>query len=504
MDMEFNWTSQFSQLETLVRDGDHQAGLKILEGFNLRKIPREWAWQFAALTFRMHLPLQTLEILHPIILPKNSLSEPANDKEKMIYATGLFSLGAVIEAAEILNKLDSSKEPEVLYYQAIVHFYDWNYAESIPLLIRFVESTKISSYRRLVGKVNLAAAYIYVQDWESASPILQEIKSECQANGHNLLLGNCHELLGQAELFQGRFDTALELLGTAKQLLDACGGIYGMYVEKWILVGRALKSRHANDVSSLRELKLRAIDLKHFETVRDCDLFEAVVNPDEALTRKLIMGSPSELYRQRVRKLTGTDIRHRGTYELQIGPEESPCNPRQTFDPYKKIGNTNALFRRPQLLALFEALTQDFYKPAHLGQIFQMVYPGEKLNPFSSPPRVMLGLKRLNQWFIDNGMPIRVRIQKSEFQLESLAPMSLIISRGRARSRLDGHLLEIQSSFESRPFSSAQLADSLKVSKISALRLIKRLLSGGKIAKVGAGRSQAYRILSPLGERRVS
>lgn len=495
-----NWQDLYQKLDALVVAGAHGECRKILRTFQPTKIPREWAPQFGELGFRVQDRIYTLKTLHRFIHPENSFAEKATDKEKVIYASALLGLGAINEAQGILNQIKVDEEPEALFYGAGVHFYDWNYPASLPLLKKYISSEKISSYRRLVGKINLAAAAVQISDWKFASDLLDQIIVECETQSYILLLGNCFELQAQIQLYQGFYDQALGFLEKARGYLKDQKGLYSLFVEKWSCICLCLKTKSHQELQNLRNLRSKAHEAGHWISVRECDLFEAMVTRNPDLVRKLIMGSPAYAYRQRVRKLYGENINAKGRYFWLLGDsgesDSTDCTPSVVFDPYEKSGGSEALFEKPLLLSLFSALTEDFYKPCHLGLLFQKIYPEEKFNPFTSPARVLQLLRRLNHWFADNQAPIKVAFKKSEFRiirrLSEAGSVGVVIQRGKSLSTMEGKTAQLQAVLKEKSFSAVQVSEVLGISLNSAREIISQNLHMGKLLSQGRGRSLRY------------
>lgn len=487
------WPEILSQLEALVVAGNLKDSQIFFNTINPKHIPRSWAFQLAELACRIQYPIYALKALHRVVNPENSFAKPASDREQMIYASALLKLGATAEAVAILDSLDTQVLPEVLFYKAMSCFHQWNYLESIPYLQEFIKSDKTSSYRRLVAQMNLAAACVYICDWNSVRPILVEIKSHCEAGHFNLLLGNCYELMAQVDFFQGRYDEALISLVEAKNLLKDQAGFYSMFIDKWTVICHCFKTRNPDNLEKLQLFRNEASKSSHWDTVRECDLFEAILTEDNQLIRKIIMGTPSENYRQRVRRLYGKSVKSNGQYLLNLG--QSEVQGLQIFDPYRKQSDDSALYKKPQLLSLFDALTLDFYKPSNIGLLFQKIYPDEKFNPFTSPPRVLQLLKRLNSWFIEQDCTLRVSFKKSEFSLKSDSPIAVCIQRGIKLSVNDGKLSDLKLHFNDKTFSAVLVSEKMGISNTSAKRLIQQAIGNGKVMAMGRGRGTLYRFV---------
>jgi tetratricopeptide (TPR) repeat protein len=497
------WTDRYAQIEAAVISGQHQEARKLLNLVSPKTLPREWAYQFAQLASRIHHSIYSLKVLHRFVAPENPLAVEATPPEKMIYAYALCNLSATEEALELLNSFNGKDLPEAQFLKALTYVRQWNYSQSIPLLKDYLASPNLEPYRRLVGELNLVAAYVSTGDWEQASPWLEKIQATCQEAKYQLVLGNSFELKAQVLFFQGHYDEALVCLEQARELLKDQKGLYLLFVEKWTLICQVFKNRSAENLERLRELKLKAGELADAETVRECELFEAVATQNEALLRKVIMGTPSEHYRQRARQLFGKNLKPLGQFAWALSPgsAEATAGEPVTFDPYEKQNSQEALYEKPQLLAVFEALTLDFYKPCHLGALFKSVYPQEKFNPYTSPARVLQLLKRLDLWFQDQAVPLRVDFKKSEFSVTALVSVRIPIQRGKKMSFSEGHWREIKNIFEGRTFTTSKISEVVGISKTSAQRLVKEALKEGRVKTVGRGRSTTYQFSSRRKEK---
>jgi tetratricopeptide (TPR) repeat protein len=420
----------------------------------------------------------------------------------MTYAYSLCLLGANHEALQLLSSVDAKKNPEAYFLTALTYFRQWKYQQSLPLLKNFTASAAVEKYRKIVGQVNLAAALIITGQYEEALHYLEQIQTVCETNNYSLLLGNSFELRAQALIFLKQFDQALISLDRARALLRAEKGLFLLFVEKWALICRAYQNPTPEILESLKQLKQKASRLEDFETVRECDLFEAVFLRDATLLRKVIMGTPSESYRNRARSLFGESLKPLGHFEWVLESDEAVVESGAlVFNPYEKQKDGSALYEKPQLLSLFEALTKDFYKPSHLGGLFRVVYPEEKFNPFTSPNRVIRLMKRLDQWFRANDVGLVVEFKKSQFQLKvQNRTVRILIQRGQRLSSDAGRWNEIRNAFRGKAFTTSQVTELLGISKTSAQRWIQQALRAEKIQSIGHGRSASYRILH--GEKR--
>lgn len=479
------WLQRIDLIEKNIKAGKHKEAIKSLSELNRKKVPREFAATLAHFAFRVSTPLLALKILHPYIHNEYLRQDPPSSQEKMAYATGLFALGAVREANQILQDINSQAEPEVLFHQGIAGVYEWDYETTVSKLRAFIKATNVSEYRKLVGKVNLLAAYIYLLRWDEAEPLLEEIIGICNQEQHVLLLGNCYELKAQFYFFQKKYDKSLEYANKSFEILKDQNGLYYLFSKKWQILASYFLSPNLNALNELVLLKEKAREVRHWNTLRECDLFLAIARKDDQLAQKVMVGTPADSYRHRVRFLFSGNLKIPNKYYWYLG-EIPGANCEITFDPYEK------LFKRVQLLSVYDALTRDFYKPSSIGDLFEILYPDEKFNYNTSPIRVLKALRRLNAWFKNNEPRLKIKFQKSEFSIQAIQPIKLIVIRGQALSSTNVHFEKLQKQFTYRRFSVGQASQFLSVSKATTQRLLKTAMHNGVLSKEGTGRSTVY------------
>ncbi len=488
------WALLLDQLEKQVVGGQHLEVKEALQELSLTHIPDDLKGAFAELAWRSSEHLTSLKILSKTVFPENELASQPTDREKFIYATALGNLGAAEEAIQMFDTIDADAEPEVWLRKSLAHFRVWNYPPTITFLKKFIAQKSLPDYRRLIGQVNLAAALIVDGQYAEAEDLLVDIQSQCEKNQYLLLLGNSYELRAQIYFFQKDYPKSLSHLAKSAELLKNQGGEFLLYCEKWKVLCEAFQNKSDHTIQAIHKLRQKAFEQSHWETIRDCDLFESILTDNEELARKVILGTPFEYYRQRARRHLGKNILPRGHFHWLLESNPQPDQEIFHFNPYQVQNKTEALHSKPQLLALFEALTMDFYKPNHIGLLFQRIYKDEKFNAFTSPNRILGLIRRLDQWFEEQKVPLRVRMKKSEFILQALEghKVQILVQRGKTLSKKEGDLTKLRELFRDRSFTSQHVADQMQISKASAQTLLQQALAVRIVIKHGTGRSTVY------------
>lgn len=494
------WESLQAELEIQVQSGAHDLCRRTLLNLSPKAIPRKWAAGLARIAWRSDSSLQALKILQTYIYPDNELSTPATPNEKIQYAISLSNLGIVREALDLLKTINADEEPEALFQAASAHMTDWNYSAAIEPLQQMSVHPRVAPYRKLVAKVNLIAAYISISKFDKATDLLVEVQEECERNNHLLLLGNSWELLAQIQIARNQLPEAQVSLAKAGEILKVQGGRYLLFVDKWKAVLQCLQASSLEEkkmgICSLQKVRENAVEVRHWNTLRECDLFEAIASKNEYLLRKVIMGTPSETYRRRVRGFYGRRVIATGKFKFRM----EVSNPRQDnhldslFDPRQKQKGKEALFEKPLLFSLYHALLRDFYQPHSMGTLFAQLYPTEKYNPYSSPGRTRQLMRRLTEWFSQYEIPLRVHFQKNECRLIALAPIDVIVQRGSRQTAMKARDEEIRKQLRGKIFSISQLAEVMAASEPTAERWIRKEITEGKLVKDRRKSGTVYRI----------
>lgn len=485
------------QLEKHTREGKNHEVVSQLRLLLSQQIPRDLVVSFADIAYRTNQFIIALKFLKPILHPKIPLLQPATLKENTIYATSLLHLGAVEEAEQLLAKLDPSKDPEILLHRAFAYFAQWKYAASVPLLKKFIQAPGLAHYRSLVGKVNLAAAYVFSGQLKKAERFLVELRDLLEKEGHGLLLGNSLELTAQVYFLQKKYFQAEEYLIRAEQVLSATPGRYLFYVKKAHTLIEVMKSEGKDPVAINRLNKLRqeALTLKQWETLRDCDLFEALSTKNDYLIHKVLLGTPHAYYKKRVINLVAEKPKTPSIFHLNLlTGQDSELEKGFLFEVSQYQNKYEGLAKRPVLYQLFKILTLDFYKPVRLGFIFSRLYPHEKFDPLSSPHRIFNGVHYLNVWFKKNKIPMKIIVVSGEFHLKPLRKVVLSFTKSLQKLSKPQHDLQtLHKTVGCKVFTADKAANSLNVSKPTVLKLIHGGVSSKFIQKIGNGKSTLYR-----------
>lgn len=478
-----------TNLDALTKQGQRLQVLKELSRLLKAGPSRELRPQLARLANRNHDYVLALRVLHPIIREDREKKLEAGAEALNIYATSLMWIGALEEAQDCLHRIKGSTD--ALLTEAFIHFAQWDYPKSIPLLLKYVNSSQISPYQKLVGQINLLAALIAIGNLPQAKDVFDPLIAELKANpNYKLLYGNCLELRSQIEILNGSFETALSYLDEAERSLADQPGRYLLYVNKWRALAKlGLSPSDSAARDALLKVKSAAAELKNWETIRDCDFHMARLHKDDDLLQRILLGTPYAGYHRRVESLFGISLNE--DRALEYCPSHVTEKPRRIGLDLNRISETS--FLNSTSWPLLQVMTKDIYRPPRMGVVFSGLYKGEYFDPFTSPQRVRNSIFRFNDWAEKAECEFRIRIENGDFHL--VGPSQL----GVASTRRERPLLSWQAALrifkqknESRSFTTADVADTLGIQRRSALQILQKALASKKVLKQGRGKNSRY------------
>lgn len=489
--MQDRWQKLIVQLDEKMKAGRDVEVRQALLKTRFAQVPRRLLASFAALALRAQLPDLCVRLLHPIVRIADHVSDAA-DEEKAKYAAGLARLGMPSEALALLKEIDADKLPEVYLYEITALFSRWEYAPSVPLLRKYLQSSELNEYQREVGKVNLAAALVHTRKHEEAKALLSQLHEISRCKGYQLLLANTLHLSAEEALLRGDWTSAESALSESLSLLSDDKSLDAFFVRKWRAIMNVIRSRTVA-LGELDAIRSEALERKHWETIRDCDLFDGVARKDHDLLRHVHFGTPFESFRERIRDEFGVNLDVPASYVWEIRPGAgAPIFSLQSGRLLGKEGKLRDL--PPTERKVLVALASDFYRPFRLPQLFERLYPGEYFNPESSPFRVHQTKDRLRSWFKKAKLPLTISEDNGWYRLEATAPFSLEIG-DQAKAPENWEVARLKAKWAEQPFSATQAGETLGVSAQTALRLLKRAEEEKTVERSGGGPKTRYRFL---------
>lgn len=485
-----------SLLETLdasIKSGHAKSAKDLLRDLRAKDIPQSLLGHTAKILNRCGLPKKVTRLLDEIIYPEDTLKRKVTDIELAEYGSALNQIGAYTDSLAIFAKVNVKAAPMVEFYHALTLFNRWEYQKAIPHLQSFSENPKISEYERYMGKVNLVVAHLAMQNYNESYDILNKIEAYAKKSNLKLLLGKCLELRGQALIEQGRFKNGAKYLEAATSLLKNSSAKNLLVLEKWTTIAKMGLLRDKYSMAELKKLKLKAVELDHWKTVRECDFYEALFTKNDALFLKVYFGTPFEAFRQRLKSV----------YNEKINlPESYLWNPMNTKIPegHKIISHLALDFRTQKKLKtghllnrLFQFLASDFYVPFRTETLFNCLFPNERFNPQTSNNRVYFALSRLSNWLSKLNIPIEVRHQTGGYRLFVTEPYGIEVKLNSPLEISQDLLSQLKIKFQSNDgFTAAQAAKILDIPHRTLNRKLGDLVNEGRLMRKGLGPSTKY------------
>ena len=493
------------KIENLLVKNEMELVLRELNSIEAKKLPRRLVLKLTNIARRAGAPNLALKFSNRIIRPLTKLDQPATTEEIAEYAVALSDIGSVKEALALLRKLDSTDNPKILLNTAYCLFSIWDYSMSIDYLTRFLESSKLSPYDSLIGKVNLAAAYIMCEEYENASNLLDDVRSICHQEGYQLLYGNAWELTAQLYFYQGKLDLAEEAIECSLKALPDQQSIYQFMARKWqklIQLARSPNEIHLRN--ELKGLEDEARNLSHWESIRDIQFHRCRILNDEEGFWRVYFGTAHKNFRKRMIHLFNPSfikeqyILHYGNFDEKKDRIFDVRLAREAQGPELK---PNMLIHR-----LFILFSSDRYREFQMGEIFHFLFEDEFFDPFSSPDRVHQVVKRFRQWLKESDIPVEIRFLGRGYKAYIGDQYGVCIDNNLLNneySRAIGYLARLLS-IGVYHFTTREAAQLLGLSKSAVNKWLVEAIEENLVEKSGQGKNTKYDIIQVKEEKSIA
>lgn len=496
-----DFEKKIAHIQQLISRGKLGLARREIKKLTRKKIPRHLILEVATLSRRSHLPFYSIRLLNPYVRLLHPGVSLASAPEKAEYAVSLSQIGAVEEAIELLKGIDTQKYPDVLLFKSFALIERWNYKDSIELLKEYTKRSDISEYQKLVGEVNLAAAFVHEGAYHDSKQLLLRLMHETERNDYRLLHGNVLELLAQNSIQNEEWNEAEEFLKKASHALSGSESVYDLLVRKWKAILDLLKTKGSlASISRLKVIRDEALYKEQWEIVRDCDSYLAIMSLDKELFLKVYFGTPNALFRKGLfDKMKGTEPPPE-QYEWRVPHHPQKSREDTTTEMANKLDLSTGKTDREGVLELGRllhrliiALASDFYRPIRIASLHSEIYRGEYFNPDSSPQRVHQAIKRFKKWCVQCNVPLKIVEKRGTYSLFSTAPFSISIHLGFDVSSKQELLIQrFKNKWGSERFSSRDVCGLLDISPTSSRRLLSSLRKQGMIESVGSGVKTTY------------
>lgn len=476
-------------------------GLKVsreLRGLKPSSVNEQFLAPIANLAWRVNQPQVGLRLILPFIKKKAQMRSAVGPEIQAEHAGCLLEVGAISESKLILKDV-SKHSPRARFYQALLHFKQWDYESACPLLESYLETLE-DSYHRLVVKVNLASAYVVTHQFEKALSLCDHLEKVLLERKHLLLLGNSYEIASQVYFHKGQHERALHLLKKGEDHLSQTKNMGWLYCKKWELINQMALSNRAQTVGlndSVDSLKKTAIQMQSWETAREIDFHWALTCRDLLLLSRVYFGSPMPKYREQVlsrAKDRNLDLSEVDSY-LLTNDNSSLKQIQKIEDLILESGESLHSWLPKKLLL---ALLSDFYAPFRTGNIFSLLFDQERYDPDTSPDKVFQIVRRLRSDLDDRLLELKIDYSDNGYRLNLGQKSAIQISRMMVeltdRNRASVYAWILRHRIGTNPISSAEISQEIGASTRSGNRILKELVDQNLAEKTGNGRATKYKL----------
>jgi tetratricopeptide (TPR) repeat protein len=477
VEAESKYEQLISECDQLIKAGKISTVSNRISQLSLAQVPRAHRQALAKICRRAGLIGQGLRLLQPVIRNEKSKEIIATAGEKCEYSVLLSRNGSVQEAMNLLEGVDALDAPEVLTSLAYCHMARWEYSKAAEFLEKFLESGA-DPYSKLIARVNLAASYLATSKLLEADLLCTKTIDIAELAGATRLVGNCLEIRGQVHFRNGDFAKARLDLNRASEVFGGIQSYDQLFIIKWQAVMTALESKSPEPLLKFRE---EAVSRKHWESVRDADLFLLKVQFDQKLLDYLVFGTPLPAYRERILEMIGAPASPTFILGSATGP---------SLD--LRIGQAGKVHD------MVKALLRDFYVPRNVGSLFSEIYPDEYFDINSSPLRVRQLMWRTRHWLGENKIPALIHQDEATYRLSLEGNFGVLLDLEQesvAPVLSSARWIQLKDHFAARTsFTAQEATESLGCSRATFNRLAEEVLLTGELQKTGIGKSTVYQI----------
>ncbi len=477
------WLELIANFEQQIRQGQGAAVKKYIWALSLSDIPRQHYGVICNIATRVGLPSFTLKLLTREVRKTNFEKSNLSVFERAEYASALTNIGAYSEAEKILEKLNSNTYPKILLYEAFALFNQWKYREALPLLENYVKKVE-EPYLKRVGLVNLCAAQVFCRDYTRALENLEKLEADLTSEKQTLLLGNVLELKAQCYLGLEKFSEADSVLARSEEHLSGTGTLFYLFAKKWRAISSIMQNKKEGS-GQIREVRKMAVEMGHYETLRECDFFEGIYLQRGELIEKVFFGSPFPSYREKIiarasisNSFYDWTVKTEGSDEVTFYDVSQPI---EGVVPNSILHNLQKLF------------FSDFYAAWRVGTVFSSLFPNDHYDIQSSPNRIYQLIHRWNTLAVKAQLPFSIESDGSGFRITFKSSCTIRVGHSTEFvSIVESQLQELRKHFGSKSFRAAEARRLLNKSQSHVSVLLTKAQSVG-LQKIGSGKATLYR-----------
>ncbi len=507
------------QIDRCIRKGDINAARVMVKKINWSKLKRSDLLWFANLSRRADLPETTVKCLRNYVRPV--VGEPnASDPEKLEYGAALIQLGALTEAKDLISSLSLSLKHMQLSF-AYMRLWDYDAAET-ALRELIANSQELSSYQKLIAKINLAACLIFNNKLDLARKCLDDLAENGSGQLETLAENPAaraqwcilqSQIAIQAKQFgvASDFSTrALQILEDQKQIdaspADAVNS-QELIARKWQIFSEE-QTDSAPALEKFKELRQLADEQGLSELVRDCDFYSGLIAKNVPLLQKVFFGSPIYSYRSMIKRSCTewgfSDDQCRAIFESRHyfyrSNDINDCQDNLAeLDLLAWTLDGKALpDRGKNIHRLVFRIAFDLYRPPLRGEIFSYLFPDQhyefenaklrlsslvfRANALGEKLKIFNVYSKARRFYITFSESCRVKMSQDA---------NLLV----LRSAEEIELALIRDHFQHFEFSIAEVTEFLQFGKTKARKILDHGIAAGQIERIGSGPRTLYRFI---------
>ena len=195
-------------------------------------------------------------------------------------------------------------------------------------------------------------------------------------------------------------------------------------------------------------MKQKAKEMRHWETVRDCDRFECIVTKNKDLLISVYFGTPFASFRERLLPILKSEVVIPEVFFWGHVPAGAGAATPAKLDVggcgydrrggcfgfgEEAEGSSGSEHSRSPSLA--HPLRGFYYSPFRMRALYAHLFPTEPYDPSTSDQRVLETLEELARWFATNKIAVRVFEQDDAYRFVFTGPVAVKVRRKSNSSR---------------------------------------------------------------------
>lgn len=494
--MSFDYQRWLKQCHEGIQSGKAHKVKKQFQKIKVKSIPRVYRQPMAEMARRLNLIELGLKIMNPLIHSDKELLQPAGAEEQITYSALLIRIGALKEALQRLQSVPVDENPRAYLFLAHVYAGQWQYSLAWPYLELYQEKAHLDEYQKTLNQLNMASCLVSLSKPDQAIEMLNQVVEVCQKNAWNLVWGNALEVMGQIYLAQYEFQKSREHLILSSQKLAQTGSRTEFFTRKWMAINNLMEygERHLTDIKLIQS---EAVERKHWETLRECDLYKSIVFKDEELFLNVYFATPYESYRQRMLWLFPKKVNVPQEHKWKFYPKSKTQVVVRVSAG--ELENGESLWNFASLHhKLICTLSRDLYAPCPVGALSSALYPGEYWDPYHSMNKTKVAITRFREWAREKDFPLVVKNHSRSFRLEASSGVELILNQEVAhenqwmKGREYQSWQKLKKKWPQHSFTAREASSHLSLSKRSVNLLFKKGLEQGLLESTGNGKFVTY------------